>query len=326
MDNQPSNSDEKQSAQINLLQYDDNDAHSSDFDANLNSQNGYPCLRKWKKVIQSENNRHKELEDNKAVHSKNSNPLKITIKHEIGEWQIPEKKLSKKEALKLKPENYEGGQLPKEGIEHGHFKTDNVEEDEEPFIAEKEDLNDDFACPEVKLEIESDSEENSSNDGDNSDKGNTMDSDKKDYFESIAISLLKADVKEEDKDEPSAHLDWKQFCHVAGPGEKVPLGRQVKRMNASKMKLSNIAKVEKPSLCNCCGMSCSSPKTLSEHFKSAHSEQCIVCPDCGLVLMNLRRIRVHFRKQHNLTKEAQEKYKIIEKYRKENGLQSPISN
>ena len=215
---------------------------------------------------------------------------------------------------------------PKKKIEHiengimsSIKNSNNMEADEEPFDQEEEDFKEDLAYPDVKLEVDSDSEDGSSDEEGSTGEEDTVDNE--DYLDFMEQSLLDPKAKDEQdmksiKPDPANALDWRQFCHVAEPAERKVKERKVK--NPSKVYSSDTETDEKPSLCKVCGLSFTSPKFLSEHFKSAHSDQCIACPECGLAMMNLRGLRVHLKKRHNLTKEeAQEKYESLKKYRKE---------
>ena len=77
------------------------------------------------------------------------------------------------------------------------WNSSRVEEDEEPFVPEEEDIKEDPAYPDVKLEVESDSEEGSSDDSGSDEETRTSDQD--DYVGSSEGQILKEDIKDENK-------------------------------------------------------------------------------------------------------------------------------
>ena len=308
-------------------------------------------------------------------------------KHEekVKKWRQLEEEQRKEAELSPKKKSRKSSLSPvkserKTRIKSGQGKV--VEKDEEAFAPEADDMDDrrisrssrtteekdevkeedsknDPSYPDVKLEAEDSSEDDSSegdnvedrssevdvdnddeedaNNEDDEDVNSEDDEDVNDGEDNDIRNGDKEDVKKEEENkakvfsmkvDPSDPPDWRQFCHLAGPGEKkASRGPGEKAPREPKVKQKKAPKFgrvpgERRPVCTFCGITCTSPKTLSDHLNSDHSEECITCSLCNFALKTLPGLEKHLKKKHNLTKEkAKEKCSLMEQYRIENGLQ-----
>ena len=183
-------------------------------------------------------------------------------------------------------------------------------------VEQKDEVKEEIPAPEVKMEVEDDGDDDDDDDdeddiGDNDDGDNQGqstdeededDDDDEDFKPSGSSSPVPKIAIKFDPENPPANLDWRQFCHEAGPEEKVEK-KYTPRMRETRALVDSYSEEaeEGSLLCNLCGKAYSNEWRLGDHIKKTHTQQFIPCPECGTVQRNLFGLRQHLQRHHKFS-------------------------
>ena len=187
-------------------------------------------------------------------------------------------------------------------------------------LEQKDELKEEIPAPEVKMEVEDDDDDDDDDEDDNGDDDNgddgggddqdqssdddeeDDDDDDEDFKPSGSSSPVPKIAIKFDPENPPENLDWRQFCHEAGPGEKVEK-KYTPRMRETRALVDSYSEEadEGSLLCNLCGKAYSNEWRLGDHIKKTHTQQFIPCPECGTVQRNLFGLRQHLQRHHKLS-------------------------